>query len=144
MTAKDLVKASEIITDRDLKYSGDEDANVKTAKQPLDKVLIESMPAACEISTAAQQAIFRELKRMYPEKLANTYMVENAIYANDGSGHYVNAVITLGSSHEASVTLSDVTNNDPHWHHNPEMFRDAENFSGLLTGLNKRGVTTNL
>lgn len=141
MDGRELVTASALITADNLKYSWDADANAKTDRQPMDKILMEHLPAECETYTATQQAIFNELKSIYPEKLANTYLVENEIIKGTVM-HYVNAVVEVESPQRASLAFIDPTGLDPDWHHNAHEVRQAEDAHALIAGVEARGITT--
>lgn len=134
MDAKDLVEASAVITIANLKWTEGTDQLLEALKAPMDKFIMESLPSDCVGYSAAMQTIFNTLKEIYPDKLANTYVVENG---SDELGHFYDSVVQVDSSTEAQVSFIDPTAEDPDYHPIDPSERDL---ATLLDGLSDRGV----
>jgi hypothetical protein len=141
MDAKELVEASALITADNLSYSWNVDANAKSARQPMDKILENHLPAECETYSATQQAVFNQLKAMYPEKLANTYLTENYIGTDDVM-HYVNTVVQVQSPTEISTAFTDPTALDVSGKIS-HAYLQAESSVTLQSGLADKGISVN-
>ena len=113
-TPKQLAETAAAITVKNLDYTnevtnpkGVSDLE-KTAKEPVDKIVMESLRAECSHYAVVNEAIFNELKSQHPNKLANVYIGTMTDYENE-IAHVWNKVIIVKSPSSGEVIFIDPT-----------------------------------
>lgn len=114
---KNIVELSVAIVAKNLSYSKDVKALEMTAREPVDKLLTESLPAECSNYAVATEAVFKTLKSdFFADKLKNVYVgTVTSSFLYGKPTHVFNKVTLITGPKTAEIAFIDPTAMDVDW-----------------------------
>jgi hypothetical protein len=105
---KQLIELALVIVNSNLSYDSENiEEKIKSANGPIDKLLMNSLPAECEHYAVATEVVFNTLKKnIYPDKLKNAYI--NSIPTRNLS-HVYNQVTIITGDKSTEIAILDPT-----------------------------------